>query len=147
MVRAPPKSALPSDAPLSRTTGFHDKMCHTASRQSNPPPLLHHLTAACALVAQMRTKSTARIVSYFCVRRCLLFTVKAHVLPPLLYIREEESTRRCSSHRNFFEYLSPLSMLHHTLCSNNTQSKTRTLAALLVIADISYDAHIVISIS
>ena len=121
MGRAPPKSALPTDATPSRTTGFHDKMCHTASRQSNPPPLLHHLTAACALVAQMRTKSTARIVSYFCVRRCLLFTVKAHVLPPLLKIHEEESTRRCSSHCHFFEYLSPIPLLHHTLCSNDTK--------------------------
>ena len=147
MGRAPPKSALPTDATPSRTTGFHDKMCHTASRQFNPLPLLHHLTAACALVAQMRTKSTAGTVSYFCVRRCLLFTVTAHVQPPLLKIHLEESTRTCSSHRHFFEYLSPLSMLHHTLCSNDTQSKTRTLAALLVIADISYDAHLVISIS
>ena len=91
-----------------RTTGFHDKMCRTASRQSNPPPLLHHLTAACALVAQMRTKSTARTVSYFCVRHCLMFTVRAHVQRPLLCIREEKSARRWSSHRHFFEYLSPI---------------------------------------
>ena len=86
MGRAPPKSALPTNVTPSRTTGFHDKMCHTASRQSNPPPLLHHLTAACALVAQMQTKSTTRIVSHFCVRRCLLFTIIAHVQK----IREEE---------------------------------------------------------
>ena len=121
MGRAPPKSALTTDATPSRTTGFHDKMCHTASRQSNPPPLLHHLTAACALVAQMRTKSTARTVSHFCVRPCLLFTVIAHVQPPLLKIREEESARTSSSHRHFFEYLSPIPLLHHTLCSNDTK--------------------------
>ena len=55
------------------------------------------LKVASALVAKMRNKSTSRIVSHFCVRRCLL------------YIREEESTRRCSSHRHFVEYLSPIS--------------------------------------
>ena len=127
MVHAPPKSALHNDATPSRTTVFHDKMCHTASR--------------CALVPQMR-----RTVSQFCVRPCLLFTVIAHVLPPLLCIREEKGARRWSSHRHFFEYLSPIPLLHHTLCSNDTQSNTRTLAALLVIADISHDGHLVISI-
>ena len=127
MGRAPPKSALTTDATPSRTTGFHDKMCHTASRQSNPPPLLHHLTAACALVAQMRTKSTARTVSHFCVRPCLLFTVIAHVQPPLLKIREEESARTSSSHRHFFEYLSPIPLLHHTLCSNDTKIQYKNL--------------------
>ena len=78
-------------------------------------PILHlfclHLKVASALVAKMRTKSTTRIVSHFCVRRCLLFTVRAHVPQPLLYIREEESTRRCSPLPpcTFVEYLSAIS--------------------------------------
>ena len=84
-------------------------------------PILHlfclHLKVASALVAKMRNKSTTRTVSHFCVRRCLLFAVRAHVQPPLLYIREEEGTRRCSTHCTFVEYLSPMSKLHHTLCS------------------------------
>ena len=46
------------------------------------PPLLHHLTVASALVAKMRTKSTTRIVSHFCVRRCLLFTVNSQSACP-----------------------------------------------------------------
>ena len=100
---------------------------HPSNRHANScchcvlsPPLLHHLTIASALVAKMRTKSTTRIVSHFCVRLCLLFTVRAHVQPPLLKIREEKSARRCS-HRTFVEYLSPLPLLHHTLCSNDTK--------------------------
>ena len=54
-------------------------------------------------------------------RRCLLFTVTTHVQPPLLKIREEKSARRWSSHRTFVEYLSPIPLLHHTLCSNDTK--------------------------
>ena len=91
--------------------------CHPILRHFS-----YHLTVASALVAKMRTKSTTRIVSHFCVRCCLLFTVRAHVQPPLPSIREEESTRRWNSHRHFVEHLSPISMLHHTLCSNDTYS-------------------------
>ena len=91
-------------------------------------PILHlfclHLKVASALVAKMRNKSTTRIVSHFCVRRCLLFAVRAHVQPQLLYIREEESTRRCSPSlpAPLSSTCHPFRKLHHTLCSNDTQS-------------------------
>ena len=120
------KRSLLLSAFLLRAKPIHQTVMRTHVVICVPsPPLLHHLTIASALVAKMRTKSTARIVSHFCVRRCLLFTVTTHVQPPLLKIREEKSVRRWSSHRSshrtFVEYLSPIPLLHHTLCSNDTK--------------------------
>ena len=46
---------------------------------------------------------------------------------PLLKIHEEESTRTSSSHRTFVAYLSPIPLLHHTLCSNDTKIQYKNL--------------------
>ena len=85
---------------------------------SSCPILCLNLTVAST---GRKSMNQEHIVSLFCVRRCLLFTVTTHVQPPLQCIREEKSARRWSSHRTFVEYLSPIPLLHHTLCSNDTK--------------------------